>query len=438
MNTHSKASIISKATGSSIHAIHNARKTPYYRQSVSDKFQTGLEKYVHDVQFSSTQSDTTYEQSETDNVRTEDNTATSNQPSEHGSLLLENNQVVKTSIDSITDATKKVASFCQKNKRKEFCALHQQYVDDWRRKHPSEQTRPMRLTEFIWSQCKPTGPYEYDLDNPLDKSLYELSKRNTKSTRDMFAEKDKQYEKDKLDRESAKNSLDCDDISVVSKLSNQSLVDFFANSEKGLHIEPIHIDLMSSSSESSRETLNKTLGNIPMNDVDCTNTIDAIVCIRPITNVDRKHNSLVNPSRNMNNVLVSTSNTLHIPDKYSAIYYSNESDKEKVVKLTALQDDYVTPSLIEEMTQYFPKQSDITKDHLTNSIIMDRESFSGNFRKMFKNWVYVVLSRVRTLDGLFLCEKLDDTKNFDVDPKLLEEEDRLRVIEQDLINFLNR
>ena len=27
----------------------------------------------------------------------------------------------------------------------------------------------------------------------------------------------------------------------------------------------------------------------------------------------------------------------------------------------------------------------------------------------FTNWIYVVLSRVRTLDGLYLCEKLDET-----------------------------
>ena len=52
--------------------------------------------------------------------------------------------------------------------------------------------------------------------------------------------------------------------------------------------------------------------------------------------------------------------------------------------------------------------------------------------------VYVTLSRVRTFDGLFICEKLDETKKNHVDPKLLEEEERLRQIEQNLMNFLNR
>ena len=40
----------------------------------------------------------------------------------------------------------------------------------------------------------------------------------------------------------------------------------------------------------------------------------------------------------------------------------------------------------------------------------------------FPNWVYVALSRVRTFEGLFICEKVDETKRFDVDPKLLQEE----------------
>ena len=56
----------------------------------------------------------------------------------------------------------------------------------------------------------------------------------------------------------------------------------------------------------------------------------------------------------------------------------------------------------------------------------------------FPNWVYVALSRVRTFEGLFICEKIDESQKFHVDPKILEEEDRLRQIEAKLINFLNR
>ena len=61
-----------------------------------------------------------------------------------------------------------------------------------------------------------------------------------------------------------------------------------------------------------------------------------------------------------------------------------------------------------------------------------------NFMRFKMNWVYVVLSRLRTFEGLFICEKIDKSKKFHVDPKLLEEEDRLRQIGTKLINLLNR
>ena len=57
---------------------------------------------------------------------------------------------------------------------------------------------------------------------------------------------------------------------------------------------------------------------------------------------------------------------------------------------------------------------------------------------IFRNWVRFALSRVRTFEGLFICEKIDESKKFHVDPKLLEEEDRLRQIEAKLIKILNR
>ena len=46
------------------------------------------------------------------------------------------------------------------------------------------------------------------------------------------------------------------------------------------------------------------------------------------------------------------------------------------------------------------------------------------------NWVYVVLSRVRTLKGLFLKKHLDPTKYFINDPYLVEEEERLLEVEK--------
>lgn len=52
---------------------------------------------------------------------------------------------------------------------------------------------------------------------------------------------------------------------------------------------------------------------------------------------------------------------------------------------------------------------------------------SWNYRT--RNWVYVVLSRVRTLGGLHLLQKLKATVDFSPHPKLLEEEHRLKQLE---------
>ena len=58
---------------------------------------------------------------------------------------------------------------------------------------------------------------------------------------------------------------------------------------------------------------------------------------------------------------------------------------------------------------------------------------SWNYRT--PNWVYVVLSRVRMSEGLFICEKLNKEKTFVVDPRLIQEEERLRMKEKELIDF---
>jgi len=56
---------------------------------------------------------------------------------------------------------------------------------------------------------------------------------------------------------------------------------------------------------------------------------------------------------------------------------------------------------------------------------------SWNYR--VKNWIYVVLSRVKTLSGLYLCHPLDEMRPFPVDDKLLVEESRLARMEDSLM-----
>ena len=53
------------------------------------------------------------------------------------------------------------------------------------------------------------------------------------------------------------------------------------------------------------------------------------------------------------------------------------------------------------------------------------------------NWIYVVLSRVRILTGLFIYQKLSVTKKCNVDQKLIQEEERIRRNETELVIFFN-
>ena len=55
----------------------------------------------------------------------------------------------------------------------------------------------------------------------------------------------------------------------------------------------------------------------------------------------------------------------------------------------------------------------------------------ASFTKQWKNWIYVVLSRVRTLAGLYLLEPLDENDDTigEVPQDLIRHEDRLRELE---------
>ena len=55
----------------------------------------------------------------------------------------------------------------------------------------------------------------------------------------------------------------------------------------------------------------------------------------------------------------------------------------------------------------------------------------ASFTKRWKNWIYVVLSRVRTLAGLYLFEPLDENDDTigEVPQDLIRHEDRLRELE---------
>ena len=62
----------------------------------------------------------------------------------------------------------------------------------------------------------------------------------------------------------------------------------------------------------------------------------------------------------------------------------------------------------------------------------------GSWNYTFENWIYVVLSRVRTLKGLFLCEELDLTKPFRIIKEVEIEESRLEKIQDRVLEMWAR
>ena len=58
---------------------------------------------------------------------------------------------------------------------------------------------------------------------------------------------------------------------------------------------------------------------------------------------------------------------------------------------------------------------------------------TGGLAAMFKNWEYVVLSRVRTLSGLYLVKPIDMDKSFKPSPHLASYMDKIRKFEEDML-----
>ena len=88
-----------------------------------------------------------------------------------------------------------------------------------------------------------------------------------------------------------------------------------------------------------------------------------------------------------------------------------------------------------KMVQFAVNSNKATTGHKLQGVTLKKMVVrSWNYRT--PNWVYVVLSRVRSFKGLFICEKLNEEKTFVVDPRLLQEEERLKLKEKELLDFL--
>ena len=68
------------------------------------------------------------------------------------------------------------------------------------------------------------------------------------------------------------------------------------------------------------------------------------------------------------------------------------------------------------MTQFPINLNDATTGHklqgMSKDVLIITSWPKGGLYALFKNWEYVVLSRVRTIDGLYLFEPIDLEKSF--------------------------
>ena len=247
----------------------------------------------------------------------------------------------------------------------------------------------MRLMEFMWSQCKSTGDYQYDMNDPRDKKLHDCEQRNNqirRDYRDMFAEPAQTTEPVDTDDEMS------DDFSVKSKLSQQSLVDYFFVKDAQHSIDECEkphgsdhssatskVMLPESDSEDSHNIHGSDNSSVSSSVVipNSGNTLPVVNTIHNEVAVDLP--AVAEP--NMNNPFGHRRLKCHIPNFYYAIYHSDEHDDLKLKKLK--EQNWVTDSLLEEMSQYYPTRDDVSRDPLSNDISMNKESFSMKFQQMF-------------------------------------------------------
>jgi hypothetical protein len=86
------------------------------------------------------------------------------------------------------------------------------------------------------------------------------------------------------------------------------------------------------------------------------------------------------------------------------------------------------------MTQFGVNNNIATTGHKLQGLSKDA-LIVASWGYNFENWVYVVLSRVRTLDGLYLLQRLDEEKVFKCDESLFKEEERLEKLEEEVLKF---
>jgi hypothetical protein len=91
-----------------------------------------------------------------------------------------------------------------------------------------------------------------------------------------------------------------------------------------------------------------------------------------------------------------------------------------------------------KMMQIPANSNDATTSHKLQGMSKDSNIVSswptGSLAAMFKNWEYVVLSRVRALSRLYLVKPIDMDKSFQPSPQLASYMDKIRKFKNDMLD----
>ena len=295
-----------------------------------------------------------------------------------------------------------------------YRALYNDYLRDWRNNHPEDETRPMRQMEFAWYTIRnqPSSYFDDDSDDTYSKEIKLAREKETRPLREIFAEMDAKYEQSKMKT----YSLSSDERSMLSNSSdNHSDTNINDQIDEGVKEKPMNdkeelICLDESSSESDNNSDSNVNDQIdegmevkPMNDkqdqicLDESSSTSSTPSNRHQNLTEPHYTEVIEGGRERSGIvsriqaqpkgakttgLSAVSHDLHIPDNFSNIYYSNDTDdvkKEKLIKFKS----YITDSLKQEMQQYYPTRDETKRDPVSNDIKIDKESFGIKFRNMF-------------------------------------------------------
>ena len=229
----------------------------------------------------------------------------------------------------------------------------------------------MRLMEFIFSSCNDETLMDEnndESDDSFDIALKEAKLKRGKSTREYLADLDAADEKKRQAEEKSTSS--------ISKVSDQSYSNL-NESKNSVQGSVICLDFSNSLDDSNEDSA----------------SLSSISSDEEQTSININQPSLPSPCNVIATVPVS--NVLHIPDGFSSIYYSSEAETAKVVKLKRFS-GYLTDTLIEGMSRYYPSSGDVTRDPYTNDMVMSKATFVLNFNKFFhKGRIFINVLQLR-------------------------------------------